>query len=102
MSSETRASSPSTPSPIPLAESAFCASEDFSYGVQVLPVLSPRECIHVRITTQWRAARDPGEVRTAFAITLTADQLQTLIATLTQGLQNHRTHDNTHAPNPHS
>ena len=99
MSSETN---PSTQSTLPLAESAFCASEDFSYGVQVLPVLSPRECIHVRITTQWQAARDPGDVRTAFAITLTADQLQTLIATLTQGLQNHRTRDNTHAPNPHS
>ena len=90
MSSETRASSPSTPSTLPLAESAFCASEDFSYGVQVLPVLAPRECIHVRITTQWRAARDPGDVRTAFAITLTADQLQTLIETLTQGLHHHR------------
>ena len=102
MSSETRASSPSTPSTLPLAESAFCASEDFSYGVQVLPVLSPRECIHVRFTTQWQAARDPSDVRTAFAITLTADQLQTLIATLTQGLHHHRTHDNTHAPNPHS
>lgn len=25
--------SPSSPSTLPLAESAFCASEDFSYGV---------------------------------------------------------------------
>lgn len=33
MSSEISPSSPSTPSTLPLAESAFCASEDFSYGV---------------------------------------------------------------------
>lgn len=74
----------------PLAHAAFCSSQDFSHAVHLTPVLSPRDAIHLRLTTQWHAARNPSELHTAYAVTLNANELQTLIEALQTGLARHR------------
>lgn len=72
-----------------LAHAAFCSSADFSHAVHLTPVLSPKDAIHLRLTTQWHSARNPSELHTAYAVTLNAQELQSLIDALQQGLAKH-------------
>jgi hypothetical protein len=73
----------------PLAHAAFCSSADFSHAVHLTPVLSPRDSVHLRLTTQWHSARNPSELHTAYAVTLQPQELQSLIEALQQGLARH-------------
>jgi hypothetical protein len=45
-----------------LAHAAFCSSADFSHAVHLTPVLSPKDAIHLRLTTPMAFGTQPIRV----------------------------------------
>lgn len=64
----------------------FLTTADFAYSARVTPVPLREQALNLRITTRWASSRTPDAENVAFNVTLTRDELKTLIATLQEGL----------------
>ena len=62
----------------------FLKTSDFRYSIEAEPVPALTGHCHLRISSQWIAARNPGQDHVQLGITVDSDGLQVLIAALQQ------------------
>lgn len=69
----------------------FLSAGGFHYDITCSPVPALPDQFNIRVTTQWDEARRPDDKQVALNITLSRDQLQTLVITLKDALAMHPT-----------
>lgn len=77
----------------------FLDAGGFVYSAEVRRLARPAGHLHLRIATRWADARDPQADQQVLGLTLSAQQLQLLVDTLSRGLALAADGPDTPAPN---